>query len=211
MTTLLKLDSSPMGDHSISRKLTRHFVDTWRKTHPDATVISRDLAQMNIPTVDPAWIAAIHTPDEVQTPEQQKLLALSNELIAELHLADEIVLGSPMHNFNIPSALKLWIDQVVRAGKTFRYTDQGPVGLLSNKKVTLLIASGAVFAGTGIEALNFIAPYLRTVFSFIGISDVTLIPAEGTAQLRQPDADAQAFLAPVFERVAWRARQPLNA
>jgi FMN-dependent NADH-azoreductase len=206
MATLLKLDSSPVGDHSISRKLTTKFTDTWRKAHPDGKVISRDLTTTDLPTVNGSWIGAAFTPKEQRSPEQNKLLALSEELIAELQQADELVLGVPMHNFSIPSTLKLWIDQVVRAGRTFSYTAAGPAGLLKNKKATLLIACGGAYGEeTGLASLNFVAPYLRAVFGFIGITDVTIISAEGTAQLRQGTVDAQSFLAPLLERVETHA------
>jgi FMN-dependent NADH-azoreductase len=202
MATLLKIDSSPMGDRSISRKLTAQFADAWRKSHPSGRVVSRDLSKMTIPTVDGSWVGAVYTPEEGRSPEQHKLLALSDELIAELYAADEIVLGSPMHNFSIPSVLKLWIDQIVRVGKTFSYGEKGPVGLLKNKKMTLLIASGGSYGeGTALASLNFLSPYLRTLFGFMGITDVTIIPAEGTSALRQGNVDPQAFLAPVLERV----------
>jgi len=107
-----------------------------------------------------------------------------------------------MHNFSIPSTLKLWIDQVARAGKTFSYGADGPKGLLTGKKATLLIASGGVYAqGTAMESLNFVTPYLRAVFGFIGVTDVTIIAAEGTAQLMTGKMDPQTFLAPSLEKV----------
>ena len=107
-----------------------------------------------------------------------------------------------MHNFSIPSTLKLWIDQVARAGKTFSYGAGGPKGLLTGKKATLLIASGGVYEhGTAMESLNFVTPYLRAVFGFLGVTDVTIIAAEGTAQLMSGQVDPQTFLAPSLEKV----------
>jgi FMN-dependent NADH-azoreductase len=206
MSTLLKIDSSPMGDHSVSRKLTNKFADVWRKTHPQGRVISRDLSKINIPMVDGSWIAAAYTPEEARSLEQKKVLALSDELLAELQQANEIVLGVPMHNFSIPSTLKLWIDQVVRVGKTFTYSAAGPKGLLRTRKATLLIASGGVYGeGTALASLNFVTPYLRAVFGFIGVQDVAIIAAEGTAQLRDGSVDPQAFLAPLLQRVETHA------
>ena len=206
MPALLKLDSSPMGDHSISRKLTAKFTDTWRKSHPGGRVVSRDLSATQIPIIDGSWIGAAYTPEEGRSPAQRNVLALSDELFAELLAADELVLGVPMHNFSIPSTLKLWIDQVMRVGKTFAYDAAGPKGLLDNKKATLLIASGGVYGEEGgLASLNFVAPYLRAVFGFIGIMDVTIISAEGTAQLRQGIVDAHSFLAPLLERVETHA------
>ena len=205
MATLLKIDSSPMGKHSISRKLTTEFAATWQKTHPDGKVISRDLTVTKLPVVNGVWIGAAYTPEGSHSPEQQEELAVSNKLIAELQQADEYVFGVPMHNFSIPSTLKLWIDQVARAGKTFSYGADGPKGLLTGKKATVLIASGGVYERTAMESLNFVAPYLRAVFAFFGITDVKIVAAEGTAQLMGGKVDAQAFLAPSIEKVQTHA------
>jgi FMN-dependent NADH-azoreductase len=202
MATLLKIDSSPMGEHSISRKLTAQFVASWRKAHPGGEVISRDLSRTELPPVNGMWVGAAHTPEDSHSPEQREALAVSDTLIAELQKADEYVFGVPMHNFSIPSTLKLWIDQVARAGKTFSYGADGPKGLLTGKKATLLIASGGVYEhGTAMESLNFVTPYLRAVFGFIGVTDVTIIAAEGTAQLMTGKVDPQTFLAPSLEKV----------
>ena len=202
MATLLKIDSSPMGEHSISRKLTEQFASSWRKAHSGGAVVSRDLATTNIPAVNGLWVGAAYTPQDARNPEQQKALAISDALIAELQLANEYVIGVPMHNFGIPSTLKLWIDQVARAGKTFSYGADGPKGLLTGKKATLLVASGGVYEhGTAMASLNFVTPYLRAVFGFLGVTDVTIIAAEGTAQLMSGNLDPQTFLAPSLEKV----------
>ncbi len=190
MATLLKIDSSPMGDHSISRKLTAQFAASWRKAHPGGEVISRDLTKTELRPVNGIWVGAAYTPEDARSQ------------IAELQRADEYVFGVPMHNFSIPSTLKLWIDQVARAGKTFSYGADGPKGLLTGKKATLLIASGGVYEqGTAMESLNFVTPYLRAVFGFLGVTDVTIIAAEGTAQLMSGQIDPQTFLAPSLEKV----------
>jgi FMN-dependent NADH-azoreductase len=202
MATLLKIDSSPMGEHSTSRKLTEQFASSWRKAHSGGAVVSRDLSITNIPAVNGLWVGAAYTPQEARSPEQQKVLAISDALIAELQLANEYVIGVPMHNFSIPATLKLWIDQVVRVGKTFSYSAAGPEGLLKGKKATLLIASGGVYEhGTAMASLDFVTPYLKTVFGFIGVSEVTIIAAEGTAQLMSGKIDPQTFLAPSLEKV----------
>jgi FMN-dependent NADH-azoreductase len=202
MLTLLKLDSSPMGERSVSRKLTTQFAETWLKSNPKGTIISRDLTALAIPAIGAPWVAAAHTPEQARTDEQTKLLSTSDALIADLQQADEYVFGVPMHNFSIPSTLKLWIDQVIRAGKTFSYTSAGPVGLLTGKKATLLIATGGAYQqGTPLASFNFVTPYLLTVLGFIGITDVTIIAAESTAQLMGGKVDPQVFLAPLLERV----------
>src|ERR1700736_2419829 len=175
MTTLLKLDSSPMGDHSISRKLTTKFAEIWLQTHPEGTVIELDLTALNLPVVDASWVGAAHTPESARTAAQTNALAASDSLINDLEQADEYVFGVPMHNFSIPSTLKLWIDQVVRAGKTFSYGATGPKGLLAGKKATLLLASGGEYGkGSAMASFDFVTPYLQTVLGFIGISEVTI-------------------------------------
>jgi FMN-dependent NADH-azoreductase len=201
MKTLLKIDSSPMGGHSISRKLTSEFADTWAKAHPSGKVLVRDLNKTSLPLVDQVWAVAAHTPQHNRTAEQNEVLSTSELLIHELEQADEYVFGVPMHNFNVPSTLKLWIDQVVRAGRTFSYGANGPQGLLKGKKATLLFASGGVYTDSAIAALNFASPYLETVLRFIGVTDITTISAEGTAQLLTGQVDLQAFLAPSIEKV----------
>jgi FMN-dependent NADH-azoreductase len=200
MTTLLHLDSSPLAG-SVSRELTREFVSNWKKSHPTGQVIYRDLAAHPPQPVDQAWIYAAHTPADALVPEQKALLTKSDEFIAELEQADEYVFGVAMHNFSIPAVLKMWIDQVVRGGRTFAYGPNGPKGLLSGKKATILAASGGVYeAGTPLAALNFIDPYLSTILGFIGIKDVKFVTAGGTAQLRS-GKDRGEFLKPHLEQV----------
>jgi FMN-dependent NADH-azoreductase len=202
MSTLLKLDSSPMGERSISRKLTTKFAESWLRTHPGGKVIERDLATLNLPVVDAVWAGAAHTPEGSRTAAQAQALAASDSLIKDLEQADEYVFGVPMHNFSIPSTLKLWIDQVVRAGRTFSYGATGPKGLLTGKKATLLLASGGEYGkGSAMASFDFVTPYLQTVLAFIGIADVTIIAAGGTAQLMSGKTDPQTFLAPSLEKV----------
>jgi FMN-dependent NADH-azoreductase len=200
MPTLLHLDSSPL-ESSISRELTREFVKTWKNAHPDGTVIYRDLAANAPKPVDTAWIYASFTPEANRTPEQKAALALSDELVAELERADEYVFGVAMHNFSIPSVLKLWVDQIVRNGRTFVYSESGRQGLLHGK-ATILVASGGVYeAGTPAGAMNFVDPYLKTILGFVGLTDVTFVTAGGAAQLMTGAVDREAFLKPTLERV----------
>lgn len=201
MPTLLHLDSSPL-ESSISRELTREFVKTWTSAHPEGTVIYRDLAANPPKPVDAAWIYSIFTPDASRTPEQKALLTSSEELISELEKADEYVFGVAMHNFSIPSVLKLWIDQIVRSGRTFAYGESGPKGLLQGKKATVLIASGGVYeVGTPAGAFNFIEPYLKAIFGFIGITEVKFVTAGGVQQVLTGAVDRETFLKPTLERV----------
>ncbi len=201
MPTLLHLDSSPL-ESSISRELTREFVKSWKSAHPDGSVIDRNLSTSSLQPLDAAWIYSVFTPEDSRTPEQKAALATSDELIAELEQADEYVFGVAMHNFSIPSVLKLWIDQVVRVGRTFSHTASGAEGLLQGKKATVLVASGAVYeAGSPFSAMNFIDPYLKTVLAFIGITDVKFVSAGGASKLRSGAVDRETFLKPVLEHV----------
>jgi len=201
MSTLLHLDSSPL-ETSISRELAREFVKTWKAGHKDETVIYRDLAKTALKPIDQAWIGAAYTPAESRTVEQDAILAISNTLISELERAEEYVIGVAMHNFTIPGTLKLWIDQIARSGETFAYGAEGPKGLLTGKKATVLVASGGVYAtGTPSGAFNFVEPYLRTVLGFIGVTDVTFVTAAGSAQLMYGGVDRETFLKPVLEQV----------
>jgi len=202
MSRLLRIDSSPLGSEaSFSRELTGEFVYQWRQVHQGGEVIGRDLAITKLPQVTAEWIGAVHTPEAALSTQQREVLATSDELIAELYSADEYVFGVPMHNFSIPSVLKLWIDQIVRVGKTFSYQDGTPSGLLLNKRATFLVASGGVYqAGTPLAAMNFIEPYLRSVFGFIGVVDTTFVNAGGTAK-RLYGVDRGTILQPALDTV----------
>ena len=202
MNTLLQVDSSPLGEGSISRHLTGQFVQSWKDANPGGKIITRDLTRTHLPAIDAEWINASFTPAASRTGAQHQALALSDALIAELREADEYVFGVPMHNFAVPSVLKLWIDQVVRVGRTFSYGPNGPTGLLSGKKASILAATGGVYqAGTPYAAYNFIDPYLKTVLGFIGITDLTFVTAGGTAQLRSGTVDRGQFLEPHLDQV----------
>jgi FMN-dependent NADH-azoreductase len=202
MPTLLQIDSSPLAS-SISRELTREFVANWKMAHPDGQVVIRDLAANPAKPLDQAWIHAAHTPADALQPEQKALLAYSEECIAELERADEYVIGVAMHNFSIPSVVKLWIDQVVRGGRTFAYGGPGgSKGLLTGKKATILAATGGMYGtGSPMASFNFIDPYLNTILKFIGVSDVTFVTAGGTAQLMSGKVDRGLFLQPHLEQV----------
>jgi FMN-dependent NADH-azoreductase len=148
-------------------------------------VIDRDLTATPIPPISGEWVGAAYTPEAARTPQQKELLALSDTLINELEQADEYVIGVPMHNFSVPSVLKLWIDQIARAGKTFSYGAEGPKGLLTGKKATFI---------------NFVEPYLRSVFAFLGVTDTTFLTTGGTSALNS-GRDRDAFLAPHLQVV----------
>jgi FMN-dependent NADH-azoreductase len=201
MATLLHIDSSPMGAASVSRHLSNTFVENWKKAHPGGTVVTRDLTKSGLTSITAEWVAAAYTPADSRTAEQKAVLATSDELLAEVEAADELAIGVSMHNFSIPSALKLWVDQVVRVNRAFSYADGSPKGLLVGKKATFLVASGGTYGpGTATESMNFIEPYLKTLFGFIGIT-VAFHTAGGAAALNY-GADRATFLQPHDEAVA---------
>jgi FMN-dependent NADH-azoreductase len=201
MTTLFHLDTSPLPN-SVTRELGREFIKTWEAAHPGGKVVYRDLAVVAPQPLNAGWIGSAYTPEAARSEEQRVQLAVSDELVGELEHADEYVIGVAMHNFSIPSVLKLWIDQISRVGKTFSYGDFGPQGLLLNKKATLLIATGGVYEpGTPLGALNFVEPYLRALLGFFGVSNVHVVTAEGTAALRSGTVDREKFLESALDQV----------
>ena len=206
MPKLLEIDSSPLYGRSVSRHLTDAFFTQWKSSHPDGTVADRDLNATSIPPVTGEWVGAAYTPDEARTPEQKQVLALSDTLLAELEQADEYVFGVPMHNFGVPSVLKLWIDQIARVGRTFSYAGGTPKGLLTGKKATFIIATGGNYdPQTQMASFNFVEPYLRSVFGFLGVTDTTFLTAGGTAALNYGQ-DRDAFLAPHLQAVQTQAQ-----
>jgi FMN-dependent NADH-azoreductase len=205
MSTLLHIDSSPLYGRSVSRELTAAFVAQWKASHPAGKVVTRDLSATTIAPITAEWVGAVYTPEEAQTSEQKKLLVLSDSLIAELQQADEYVIGVPMHNFGVPSVLKLWIDQISRVGKTFSYADGTPKGLIIGKKATFIVATGGIYdAQTQMASFNFVEPYLRSLFGFLGLTDTTFLTAGGTMALNHGH-DREAFLAPHLQAVQTHA------
>src|SRR6202167_6637779 len=201
MPMLLHIDSSPLYGRSVSRQLTAAFVAQWKSSHPNGAVVYRDLSAPPTPPVNAEWVAAVYTPEEARTPQQKESLSLSDSLLAEIEQADEYVLGVPMHNFGVPSVLKLWIDQIARVGRTFSYSEKGPKGLITGKKATFIIATGGIYdAQTRMASFNFVEPYLRSVFGFLGVTDATFLTAGGTSVLNQGH-DRNTFLAPHLQAV----------
>jgi FMN-dependent NADH-azoreductase len=174
MTNILRIDASARYEASVSRELTDELIAQLKRRDPTVQVTVRDLAQ-GVPFVTEAMVIAYNTPDEERTPEQQAVLQVSDELVAELQASDMIVLGTPIYNFSVPAALKAYIDLVCRARLTFRYTSDGPVGLLRDRKTYIIVTSGGTPVGSEID---FLSGYLRQVFAFIGIKDVEIIAAD---------------------------------
>jgi FMN-dependent NADH-azoreductase len=171
---VLAINSSGRRDGSITRELTSDLVAALRDRHGTIQLTRRDVGS-GLPFVDAAWIEANFTPDESRTQEHFETLALSDELVQELKTADAVVIGVPVYNFSISAALKAWIDMVSRARLTFRYTENGPVGLLAGKKAYVVVATGGVPVGS---PMDFATPYLRHALSFLGITDVDVIAAD---------------------------------
>jgi FMN-dependent NADH-azoreductase len=202
MSTLLKIDVSPRGDHSISRKLGNHFATEWQSNHVGGTIITRDLATTKIPYVDLPWIAGAFTAPDQHTAEHKAALTISDELIAELLAAEEVVISTPMYNFNLPAVLKAWIDHIVRVNKTFSVGADGLKGLAAGKKVTIIIASGGEYTpGSPMEAYNAEGPYFRVILGFIGITDITIVHAGGTNKVAQGQVTEAVFLEPFVHEV----------
>jgi FMN-dependent NADH-azoreductase len=196
---LLRIDSSARSS-SVTRQLTAKFVEEWKKNHPAGEVIQRDLATTMLPHITDHW-GGTHLEPSQLSPAQRNYLATSDRLIEELQAADTIVIGAPMYNFAIPSSLKAWIDQIVRMGKTFGYGPSGARGLLGNKRMIVVTARGSAYEkGTPAEKLDFQEPYLRHIFGFIGITDVTFIHAEN--QAREEAGPRLAAAAEEIERLA---------
>ncbi|MER5171908.1 NAD(P)H-dependent oxidoreductase [Thioclava sp. GXIMD2076] len=169
--SILRIDSSIKGDASVTRKLTGMICE---KLGGD--VVTRDTSTLSL--IDGAWLGAAYTPAENRTAEQKELLKVSDELIAEIKAADEIVIGMPLYNFGVTGPLKAWVDMICRVGETFRYTEAGPEGLVNPKRVFVAYASGGVPQGSGYDLAS---SYLKQVLAFIGLTDVTFISAEGVA------------------------------
>ena len=170
MNKVLRIDSSARRTGSISRDLNDRILARM----PDAQVTVRDLAD-GMSLIDENWIGANFTPKDERTVEQQEILAVSDALVSEIQEADILLIGLPIYNFGVPAALKAWIDQVARAGVTFKYSDTGPVGLLEGKRAIVTVASGGTEAGSDID---FATGYIRHVLSFIGITEVDFVNAD---------------------------------
>lgn len=171
--TILRIDSSARRDGSVSRDLADLYIDSVAETR-SVRVQARDVSD-GLPVINQDWIAATFTPELDRTADNRAALAQSDRLVEELERSELIVISTPIYNFGIPAALKLWVDQVARAGRTFHYTETGPVGLLSGKRVVILVASGGTQVGSDID---FATPYLRHMLGFLGITDVEIIAAD---------------------------------
>jgi len=203
MASLLKIDVSPRGDYSYSRQLGAIFLENWQAAHSGGTVVTRDLAKNQPPFLDLPWIAGAFTPPDQHTPESKAALKVSNDIIAEVQAADHIVITTPMYNFQVPAALKAWIDHLVRVGVTVNYGANGPEGQLHGKKVTVIVASaGAYPAGDPSHAYNMLTPYLKHILGFVGLTDVTFLEAGGAAGVQYGKISEEDWKKPYAEKAA---------
>jgi FMN-dependent NADH-azoreductase len=180
---ILQINSSARRDASHSSRLAARLVERLRETDPESTLTVRDLNDVPHPVLDEAALGALFTPADQRTLEQAARVALDDALIAELQAADVVVLGVPMYNFGVPAPLKNWIDAISRAGVTFRYSENGPEGLLKGKKVYVALTRGGQYRNTPADTQ---VPYLKTMFTFLGLTDVQFVYAEGLGM--GPDA-----------------------
>jgi FMN-dependent NADH-azoreductase len=181
--TLLHIDSSPLGGNSVSRQLTERIVAQWRATHPGTVVEYLDLAA-DAPSHLSSDSLGFRIPATAEglTDVQRRENAISERLVSQFLAADVIVVGAPMYNFSIPSQLKAWIDRIAQAGRTFTYTEKGPKGLAGGKTVIVASTRGGVYStNPAMAGLDHQESYLRTVFGFLGITDVQFVRAEGVA------------------------------
>lgn len=178
MKSLLQINASLHFGQGQSSLLASKFVENWRRSNPDGHVVLRDLAKQPVPHLTAERFQAFGTAPQNRSLEQEAFVAESDELIGELMAADLVVFGLPMYNFGIPSTLKAWIDHVARAGKTFRYTENGPVGLLADRPVYLFAARGGRYKGTPRDTQT---AYMSHFLNFVGLRDIEFVYAEGLA------------------------------
>ena len=183
MSKVLVITASPRGERSVSRSLTTHFAQLWAQHHPKETVLLRDVGHHPVPHVTEPWVLGAFAPAEAQTPESKAAIAISDQLVEEFLSADKYIFGVPMYNLNIPSTFKAYIDQIVRAGKTFAVGPNGYEGLVKGKKALFITSSGGAFpTGSPMAAYNFQEPYLKAIFGFIGVTDVQFVTADSMNQ-----------------------------
>ncbi|MEQ8830616.1 MAG: NAD(P)H-dependent oxidoreductase [Alphaproteobacteria bacterium] len=212
MTTLLHIDASPRAERSLTRTLSAAFIDSWRTVRPDDQVIRRDIGLQPPPALTEAWIAAAFTAPEARTPAQDDILSLSDTLITELEHADVVVIGTPMHNYGMPTALKAWVDHVIRIGRTFSFDlERGDFPLrptLSGKHLALLTSAGEFgFEPGGVrEAMNHLDTHIRAIQHYLGIAQTHHVAIEyqefGDQRHKQSVDAALAAIDPTVRTIA---------
>lgn len=184
MKKVLVVHSSPLSSQSLSRQMTEEFLKRYAIRHVGSEFVSRDLVSEPVPHLSGAFVEAMFVPPDRRTSEMTSTLSLAHKLTEELETADDIVISSPMYNRTVPSSLKAWIDHIVLPFTTFKFGPQGAEGLLKNKTVYFICATGGVYSnGPGMEE-DFLTPYIKNILGFIGIKDVRVIAIEGVARDR---------------------------
>ncbi len=205
MRTLLVVETSPRGEQSLSRGLTEQFVTEWKKNNPEGRVVTRDLMTTELPFVNAPWLKAYFTPPDHHTAEMKDLLSLSDELVAELLAADDLAIGTPVYNYNVPAVLKAYIDHIVRKGKTLGFAGEG---LVHGKKCTVLMASGGVYTeGSPIQDRDLATSYLRLILKVIGIDDVTVVAGGNAKAVDLGETTREAFLQRFAREIAMAAKR----
>ncbi len=199
MKTLLVIKSSLFNGQGQSSRLADAFAARWRENNPDGRVLCRDLALETVPHLDAEAFKGFQADPAERTPQQHAAVAVSDSLIAELRSADEVALGLPMYNFSVPSTFKAWMDHVARAGVTFRYTENGPEGLIDDKPLYVFAARGGQYQGTEMDTQT---PLVRMFFNMLGIHDIRFTFAEGLAMGEAQADQARAEAAEAIERLA---------
>ncbi|MCB8876002.1 FMN-dependent NADH-azoreductase [Acidisoma silvae] len=192
MTKLLVVETSPRGDQSISRIMARRFVAAWQAAHPGGEVVNRDLMETDLQFIGAPWLQAYFTPPEQHSPEMKAELQMSDELIAELLVCDHLVIATPVYNYNVPAALKAWIDSIVRKGLTLGFDGKG---LVTGKTATVLMASGGIYTeGSPIRDRDIATQYLRLVLGVIGITEVTVVAGGGAKAVDMRETTMEGFI-----------------
>jgi len=201
MRTLLVIKSSLFNGSGQSSQLADAFAACWRECNPDGRVLCRDLALETVPHLDAEAFKGFQTDPTERTPQQHAAAAVSDSLIAELKSADEVAVGLPMYNFSVPSTFKAWMDHIARAGVTFRYTENGPEGLIKDKPLYVLAARGGQYQGTEMDTQT---PLLRLFFNMLGIRDIRFAYAEGLAMGAEQAERSRAQATEAIEQLAAR-------
>jgi FMN-dependent NADH-azoreductase len=181
MKKILSVISSPRGAVSASIQLAQALTDQLVAAYPGSIVKATDLTKKNFPHLEESHITSFFTPPDQHTGKDKEAIRHSDEAIKEIMEADILIIGAPMYNFNIHSTLKAWLDHIVRKGLTFSYSEKGPEGLVKGKKVYLILSTGGIFSEGSMKPHDFVEPYLRFIFGFIGLTDVTVFRVEGLA------------------------------
>jgi FMN-dependent NADH-azoreductase len=191
MSSILLITSSPRGEASHSTRVATEFAQKLASAKLGNSLVTRDLAAAPLPHIDSDYASGIYTPEESRTSPQAKVISVSDAVVDELLAADTIILATGMINFNISSNLKSWLDHTMRAGRTFSYSAEGPKGLVTGKKVYVILASGGVYSDGPAVPFDHATPYLKTALGFMGMTDVEIIRIEGIAM--GADAEAKAI------------------